>query len=639
MKNKLLLLVILSLLSSAIYAQKDCECEPCVFREKNTKTSYPHKAIMDYSPRNVFARVAYPLEDDNSRLWIKGNNKFDRAIIFSSDNTLISKDTIFLSPPFYTETVSIYSESNEVVVHFYNQQNKIKTIRTNLFQESDFASLDNNYSIMFYGCFQPFKVDDHKQSTIINSDDSLNYHMREYFEKVSLGNSIEYKYWKRNDSKPKKFRDKGLFTSQLISEPKLVIGTGDQIYVDAGYKYTGNKNDTWEQIYRDHPISAWGYLCCDPTPLLSPENYKMHLDKTYNAFNSFSTLDTVFRTLPSINVWDDHEIRDGWGSHGDEYDSKGIITDDLKPYYDLSRTAFIDHQWNIGSDNTLEDDLSQIKSMNDLEIFAFDLRTFRNINDTTVLGVEQFNRFQDWCNTVRDNKTVIIVSSIPFFYGNTVWSEEQVLKLTECELLDDIKDSWGFNFNERNKILSELIKLRKRGVKPILVSGDVHVGAMTEIWYEPLNLNNTRTDNSKVLCYELIASGLSHESLGEGQASMIRMVRDKSENQRWNDPTIRLSTDSVQIYPTTRISKPDLNFGAIEMKSDSLYLHLYTTETRKKENFFVQNTLFMDWDKSIEEDKSLRYTSFKQVLFNIFNWKTKTYTPAPVETKKKIKLN
>ncbi len=639
MNKGTLFLIIVTSLSFNLFAQD--ECEPCVFGKKNISTSYPTSPILDYSPSNVFSRVAFPTEENTSRIWIKGNEKFSKALIYSDQNALISQDTFYLSAPFYAEVVNFNSNSKEVIIKFFNRQNEIQTLKTTNFKKSDFATSGNDYSIVFYGCFQPFKVNkENKKPTIISSEDNLNYHMRNYFKNISLNIPIEHVNYLRNDSKPKNFFIQGNAKSPLISSPKLIIGTGDQIYVDAGYKYEGNKGDTWADIYRNHPISGWGYLCCDPEPLLSPRNYIKHLDKTYIAFNSFSTLDTVFQSLPSINIWDDHEIRDGWGSHGDEYGKiDGLLNKKLKPYYDASRKAFIEHQWTVGTSSEFENDLSQISSVNDFEIFAFDLRTNRNINDTTVLGADQLNKFKDWCHSIKDGKQIIIISSIPFFYGNTIWSEKQALKLTKYELSDDIKDSWGYNSKERNIILSELLKLRERNVKPIIVSGDVHVGAMSEIWYEPLEEENTRTSKGKVLCYELIASGLSHESLGEGQSPLTRILRDKSENQRWNDPTIRLYNDSIQIYPTTRISRPDLNFGAIEMKDDQLYLHLFTTENRNKENSIVQNTLNLNWDKSIEEDRALRYSSLKQVLFNMFNWKTKTYTPAPVETKKKVKID
>jgi hypothetical protein len=624
-----LLLQFTLILSVAGQKKDDCNCKVSF----NPATRYPTAKFQDYAPSNVHAKVAYPTQDGMVRVWIKGDKSYSTALILTVDEKIVLTDSIRLHEPFYTKIASVHTLNHIVKVKFFSGDKSI-SLHVAAVHYQDLMYTTENFSILFYGCFQPFTVDKKtKEPKLItestfDSPGNLNKNSRDYFKQISLGYKIEHATWTRNKLKPRNFDCVGHFNSPLLPNPKLVIGTGDQVYLDAGYKY--KKRDKHEDVYKDHPLSAWAYMCCDPEPLLSVESFTEHLHKTYSAFSSFTTLDTVFKTLPSINIWDDHEIRDGWGSHGDEYDVlTDVINPKLSPYFSLSKRAFVEHQWQSGINepNANAEDLSQHFEYNNIAFFAFDLRSFRNINKNIILGDSQFEDFIEWCNGLRENQLAVILSSIPFFYGNTPYMEKLAINNSKGELNDDIKDSWGHNKFERDRILAELIKLRARKIKPVIVSGDIHTGALTEVWYQP----NPKGGHSKseVLCYELVASGLSHESLGEGQGGIIKQGRHRTENQRWNDPGFLILGDAFNIYPSVRMSRSDLNFGALEISKDSIpKLHLFTLEKYGKKKSLLQHTMDIDFSKTSEADVALRYRTFKQRFFSLFTY---TFSPANVE--------
>jgi hypothetical protein len=108
--------------------------------------------------------------------------------------------------------------------------------------------------------------------------------------------------------------------------PDLLCGSGDQVYVEPGHDVYGAWGDA-------HPITAWT-VESRPRPRVGLTAFVAFLDEAYRRSWSFETLDEVLKTTPSVMTWDDHEIRDGWGSQGDEHVY-------LDTYYAAARDAFL----------------------------------------------------------------------------------------------------------------------------------------------------------------------------------------------------------------------------------------------------------------------------------------------------------
>ena len=206
----------------------------------------------------------------------------------------------------------------------------------------------------------------------------------------------------------------GTFDSLLLAgRPKAILTTGDQVYVDAGYDSKIKNGGT-------HPISAWETKR-RPKPLInSTSEYQSFLNKIYRASYSFSQIETAHRRLPLLPAIDDHELRDGWGSQGDEYED-GILNPALAPYFNLGKEAFVEHQLLLSnfSKEEARGRFRESKTMdysftvNGKNGYVFDLRSARDINDRKILGEAQWERFETWLDGLQNDQEIILVTSVP----------------------------------------------------------------------------------------------------------------------------------------------------------------------------------------------------------------------------------
>lgn len=278
---------------------EDGDCEEGIIR--NTTTKFPETSPAgDYQVKGYQIKMAFPIDGENSRIWVKGNENLRYVQAFSRQAQALNK-AVLLEPPFYTAILAIPASYKEAEVKFAVDVSGLpeadKVLVAYPKSKRDLEKEEDQFSLLFYGCFQPFRVNpDTKLGEVLHEKDTLNYVIRQVFEAVGSQKEFSYQPYQQTATK----------TEKLLSNPKLVIGGGDQVYTDAGYE---------EKDFKDHPLSAWAHQCSDPYPLLDTLEYARHLDRCYYHFNAFSCFESTFSKLPLITTWDDHEIRDGWGSH------------------------------------------------------------------------------------------------------------------------------------------------------------------------------------------------------------------------------------------------------------------------------------------------------------------------------------
>ena len=572
--------------------------DECLKRISNDSTWFP-AAFEDYNPDNLQAKAAFPLNNGTSRIWVKGSADFSIVNITDLEGKVLVQN-IALEPPYFTKIIELDAANNLVKAIFLNRSGSSAIVDSiGVISHKIFEPATESFSLMFYGCFEPFTIDTARTPRVLfSATNPVNKNMRNLWNLVAFSNQIQYESYDQEGEKT------GESLSSLIQNPVAIFGTGDQIYTDAGY------NDA---VLPGHPTSAWAHVCNNPYPLLNIKAFEQHLHRCYQSFYSFQPIAATIKKIPSFNVWDDHEIRDGWGSHGDEYDAKGKLNDTLAPYYLAARKAFIDHQWIIGpvKKNSAPDNdaaLSLDFKIKGVPVFALDLRSGRNIKTKTVIHPSQMNDFRVWCKNLQSGQEVVIITSIPLFaeaIGESMASE------TMEEMKDDIQDSWENNKDQKDLIIKELIKLRERNIQPILVAGDLHYGSITEVWY-------MKDDKKKLLAYEIIASGLNHETLGENNSALGSNIKDYREDSDWDSEATRVYLDKpVQYYTSIRFSKVDLNFSAIEFHpGKNTFINVFTTGEDQKG--FAQYRLEVNWNKTYEQEEEERTHSVKDRLLFSF---------------------
>ncbi len=548
---------------------------------RNDYTNFPENHFLDYEFNSQQVKICVPKSENQIRFWVKSDSTKPSVSVYSFNGEQLI-DNVKLKKPFYTQVFELNESQDSLRIEFKGESDDIVT-RKVFPKTTSFYEKDESFSIIFYGCFQPFTVESQKSTILHDDKNPFNYYFRQGFQNIA--NSKKLNYSPRNEKER---------VGIILKNPKLIIGTGDQFYSDAGYLESSLKN---------HPLSAWGHTCNNPYPLLDSASFEKHLHNGYTSFYSFSNFRNVFSRLPSINVWDDHEIRDGWGSHGDEY-INGKLNDSLKPYYLLARKAFVEHQLATGpikiSDNLIEENksLHQELKIKNVQIFAFDLRSNRNICENRVISDSQMKDFKKWSKSVKENSEVLIISSMPLFYKSNLVAEGLAKKLVDRgELRDDFNDSWFSepNVEQRNQIIAELIKMRNRDIKPIIISGDAHVGAMMSIWFKKSGENSK---DNKRLAYEFIFSGLSHEKLGENRNAFQANLQKRSELIRVKDPTQTL--ENFDVYPIYEFTRAKLNFGGIQFENGKkTVVSLFINGDNEKN--IIQRYLSLDWTENYNE--------------------------------------
>lgn len=578
-------------------------------------TAFPDERVLDYNVKHYQARVAMPLEQ-GCRIWIKGSIQYPWYKILKKSKQLMVSTR--LNPPNYT-AISIV-EDGDIEVYFAHDENSFTSddkIVVHAITKVDFERSDKAFAIAFYGCLEPFEIEKKTGKAQLNfGKDNANYKMRRLFQKVCNAEYIDIHKKFRKTNGEYGFDLGNTMTSVLLPPVRMIIGTGDQVYVDAGYINQKKQTDisTWEIKKR-------------PMPLVDTKCYEDHVNRMYQHFGSFDSLNDVFHKLPSTAVWDDHEIRDGWGSQGDEY-VHGVMNPSLEEYYFLSRKGYIDHHLILSSfePNAYEEkkvvnkDLHQEFLVGGKRVFAFDLRSNRDINRNQVIDGVQFEAFKKWIGSSQKNEEIIILSSIPLFLGYRA-GKINIANFLSPELRDDTRDGWDSKFNiiQRNEIIALILKHRiEDSIKPYIISGDVHTGGILEIWYNDVTGMNPSTcvdierQQRKVLCYELIATGFNHETLNvnnPGFTYNFKSEQKKKAQKHWVNealvPYLNIDKKVYRVSTISRIDRGSLNFGAIEFSHGVTNVHVFLHQSN--DDACDQYIVEAEWDKKDIDDRNFMF--------------------------------
>lgn len=518
-----------------------CQEQEAMVEEKRT-TEFPTEPQQDFTADNVQARVALPDADGNARVWVKGSQSYDQVSFAGK--------SIQLKPPYFDSLLVVQGEKMELEF----KGSKVEPETLQVFPKTgDFFTTKDPYSLIFYGCFQPFEVDSAGRPVVRTDSTQMEHKLRQAFRAIALGENVNYK----GDS---------AHQQKSLKKPLVVLGSGDEAYADV---HLHGENG-------ESPMSAWN-AAVHPQPLLPAGDYPAHLDRMYRAFGSFRTMAEVFHRLPSTGIWDDHEIRDGWGSHGDEHQQneagEWITNPELRPYFASAKEAFYRHFARNGrlirEPSKLEDGLQQSFTIGRTPVFLFDLRTQRNVNRQMVIDSLQMKDFEQWLDNLEDSSTVVIMSSIPLFW-QAPDVMEALMSTMKQTMEDDITDSWSSeaNLTQRNEIYRLLLEARvKHNILPVIISGDIHVGTINRVWY------NDEDGSQQTLAYEMVVSGFAHKSLED--QSWGKQLGNLLASDGVLAEEIPVDGRNFQVSVEMQLSAAKLNFGAMEVYPDSSALHIF----------------------------------------------------------------
>ncbi|KAI3404140.2 hypothetical protein KGF56_003040 [Candida oxycetoniae] len=303
----------------------------------------------------------------------------------------------------------------------------------------------------------------------------------------------------------------------------VMLGGGDQIYCDA-IKLHSKKLQKWMQL--KNPLRKRS-MPADAKVVREFENFYLHhymdwYGKGFWKGKNSSVWESLFplamAQIPSVNIYDDHDIIDGFGSYHDSTMNAPIFTkvgNIAYKYYMLFQ-----HQTNPEEKLHLEDpswilsrkEGSFIKQKNhsvymrlgkEISLLGLDCRTERKlkqINDPETYQII-FERLNKELKDNSETKHLLVMLGVPILYPRLVWLEWLLtshafapLRMLankgflsrglvnefdgDIEVLDDLNDHWCAKHHkkERNKLIKDLTNFgASKGIRITILSGDVHL--------------------------------------------------------------------------------------------------------------------------------------------------------------------
>lgn len=326
----------------------------------------------------------------------------------------------------------------------------------------------------------------------------------------------------------------------------VLVMHGDQVYLDSMWEEVAELQE-WARLsheeQRAHPATA------QLRARIEDHYFGTYLQRWLparrgewnQARRGFDCADAMAR-IPTLMMWDDHDIFDGWGSYSQAMQEAPLP----QAIFACARRAFwvfqMQHPAQLlpplvrgGEDGGAptfqpiawsalrEQDALMLPLLDDqpgftsgirlgpIALLAADLRTERSRGQ--VLGEATWRSVQRWLDELpAEASHLLFVSSVPVSYPSVapiddlhdLFGGEHV---TESNA-DDLKDHWSHadHARERARLVALLVDTaRTRRIRVTIVSGDVHVAAWGSL--SPTDLD---PEMKWLRVHELISSGVVH---------------------------------------------------------------------------------------------------------------------------------
>ncbi|KAI2472528.1 hypothetical protein F4781DRAFT_342176 [Annulohypoxylon bovei var. microspora] len=302
----------------------------------------------------------------------------------------------------------------------------------------------------------------------------------------------------------------------------VMIGGGDQVYNDAIMRDTRHFQD-WLQIKNPlHKNNA------PLTPEMQDEMEHFYMER-YMMWFSQGLFGLANCQIPMVNMYDDHDIIDGFGSYPDHFMKSPVFSG-------LGNVAFkyymlFQHQ--SLPDETEETEPSWVTGIkpgpyiheqsrslfmflgNKVALLAVDCRTERTRDE--VMTENTWKKLMDRCDAELvkgETQHLLVLLGVPIAYPRLVWLEniltsrlmDPIKALGKAgmlgnflnrfdggvEVLDDLDDHWTAknHKDERRFVIEDLQDIAvDASVRVTILSGDVHLAAVGQFYSNPkLNL-------------------------------------------------------------------------------------------------------------------------------------------------------
>ena len=254
----------------------------------------------------------------------------------------------------------------------------------------------------------------------------------------------------------------------------LLLG-GDQIYADG----------LWRAIdelgrFNDQPRTQRQLALASPALADAVERY--YAD-TYCQRLGASPVAELLASIPTLMMWDDHDIFDGWGSYSDAEQASDV----LQTIFRAARRCFLLFQLHTGPDAPggwpalpEQRGFNALLRLGGLGLLVLDLRSERT--QRQILSPESWNTVFAALEATTGLRHLLVMSSIPVVHPDLTFAQQALDALPgQQDLEDDLHDQWNSYSHrvEQLRLLHRLLDFAEaQGTRVTILSGDVHVAAL-----------------------------------------------------------------------------------------------------------------------------------------------------------------
>lgn len=299
----------------------------------------------------------------------------------------------------------------------------------------------------------------------------------------------------------------------------LLLQGGDQLYAD--------------EVVNQHPgLRAWDRCRTshkqrhDFTPEMREVAERFYLGR-YLTLYSQPGIAELCATAPSLMMWDDHDILDGWGSHPratlESPVGVGLFT--------VARQAFTLFQLALTATEAeaAGPSLGYAASFPGFTIVAPDLRSERRPD--RVMGEAGWANFERALAAGEAGDRLILMSSVPALGPRLSWVERLMVVFPGIrKYKDDLRDQWQSRAHraEWKRFLQTLERQAvERGRRITVVSGEIHLATRGEMPFRDGGM-----------LHQLVASGIAHPAPPAGYAIGLGLLATLGEDPLPGQPIV-----------------------------------------------------------------------------------------------------
>lgn len=210
----------------------------------------------------------------------------------------------------------------------------------------------------------------------------------------------------------------------------------------------------------------------------------------------------VLASLPTLMIWDDHEIEDGWGSSKRHFGAKAQLV------FEAARAAYREFEHSHNPQTFGDKAQHYAFGYGPAGFLVLDLRGHRRLDrpveDRPLMGARQWEDIQAWlAGPGRAFPILFVVTSVPILHAPAVFAD--LIGGRAGEL--DLRDQWTYKpfRREQRDLVSLLFRTANAsGQQIVVLGGDVHVGTVARI-------QSTRPEHARrpTLC-QFTSSPIAH---------------------------------------------------------------------------------------------------------------------------------